>query len=166
MDQLWCHIHTVTVEPMSGPRIKVIRQLLGILHSHGVDWTDLSAWPEDYVDGHWERQIPIPFLLMHYKPGINKNLRVVQVFCEGTTTLTALMSHLDPPPPDLCLTSQVAPNVPACASCSCCAYLLCLAFLTCSLPQVEHISLTKRPGRSGVTHEALRLCCSSGMAEV
>lgn len=32
-------------------------------HSNGVDWTDPSAWPEECVDDHWERQLPIPFLL-------------------------------------------------------------------------------------------------------
>ena len=105
MDQLWCLIYTVSAEELSTSDVQLIRQLLGTLHSHGVDWTDPSAWPEDYVDGHWERQIPIPFLLEQHKPG-RRNLKVVQAFCEGNPT--ALIGSSKCLPPDFTTSAQYA----------------------------------------------------------
>ncbi len=89
MDQLWCFFYTYAKEPQydlqqqSGMLISHVCQLLRTLYTHGVDWTDPSAWPEDYVDGHWERQIPIPFLLENLRPGAFSTTAIIDAMCKG-----------------------------------------------------------------------------------
>ena len=90
MDQLWCYIYTCTRDPMfqegrrlSELEIKRIQLLLTKLYTHGVDWTDPSAWPEDSVNGKWERQIPIPFLLENSGPRVTACLKVIHAICKG-----------------------------------------------------------------------------------
>ena len=96
MDQLWCYIYTYANTPGFGLMglpgegdIALMRRLLKTLHTHGVDWTDPSAWPEDCVNGRWERQIPIPFLLEHGGPGGESSLAIIQGICEGRSALLA-----------------------------------------------------------------------------
>ncbi len=90
MDQLWCYFYTCAKHPTmdlirypNQLEVKHMRQLLGILYTHGVDWTDPSAWPEDFVEGKWERQIPLPFLLENIGSGRNASMRIISAFCEG-----------------------------------------------------------------------------------
>ena len=90
MDQLWCYIYAFPKNPLldwirhpNEIDSKRIRRLLKRLHTHGVDWTDPSAWPEDSVDGKWERQIPIPFLLQHSGPRAAACTAVIQAICQG-----------------------------------------------------------------------------------
>lgn len=95
MDQLWCIIYSFAKNPSkdrgklsSGPDARCLGHLLRMLHSHGVDWTDPSAWPEDFVDGHWEQQIPIPFLLESCEPGKEDVLEIHEAICKGTLAST------------------------------------------------------------------------------
>ncbi len=90
MDQLWSCIYTCAKHPameaLQQPyqlTTSYFRTLLRSLHDHGVDWMDPSAWPEDYVDGHWERQIPIPFLLESVKTGTASSTTITTAICEG-----------------------------------------------------------------------------------
>ncbi len=90
MDQLWCYFYTCAKHPTmdlirypTQLEVKHMRQLLSILYTHGVDWTDPSAWPEDFVDGKWERQIPLPFLLENIGSGRNASKKIISAICEG-----------------------------------------------------------------------------------
>ena len=45
--------------------------------------TDPSAWPEDYVNGRWKRQIPISFLLENSGPRVAACIGVINAICSG-----------------------------------------------------------------------------------
>ena len=64
--------------------VEEARQILSTLHTHGVDWTDPSAWPEDCVDGTWRRQFPIPFLLEHVDSDTSSSMTLLVALCRGT----------------------------------------------------------------------------------
>ena len=93
MDQLWCCIYTIAKPLLVGPKRDMnfmrtsdglkLREILQTLHSSGVDWTDPSSWPEDCVDGRWERQIPIPFLLESCGADREANTLIIWAICEG-----------------------------------------------------------------------------------
>ncbi len=90
MDQMWCCFHMNAKHPrmegMQSPSqltSAYYRGLLRILYESGVDWTDPSAWPEDYVDGHWKRQIPIPFLMGNIRTGSKSSISITIAICEG-----------------------------------------------------------------------------------
>ena len=90
MDQLWCYFCTrakhPTMDLVNAPTqmdTRHVRQLLSELHKHGVDWTDPSIWPEDYVGTKWERQIPIPFLLENMGGYRTGSIRIIVAISEG-----------------------------------------------------------------------------------
>ncbi|CAL5221738.1 g3987 [Coccomyxa viridis] len=94
MDQLWCYFYTCAKHPTmdlirypTQLEVKHMRQLLSILYTHGVDWTDPSAWPEDFVDGKWVRQIPLPFLLENIGSGRNASKKIISAICEELVAL-------------------------------------------------------------------------------
>ena len=101
MDQMWSCIYTLLRTPgldlIGYPKdddVTKMRQLLRKLHSHGVDWTDPSAWPEDFIDGQWEQPIPIPFLLE--KPGFRSksSTNLICGICEGDLDQQAVPLYL------------------------------------------------------------------------
>ena len=90
IDQLWCFFYTAAKRPATllqehlSQDVSHVHQFLRQLHKHGVDWTDSSAWPEDYVEGRWERQIPIPFLLENHSYSTSEiTLTILIVICQG-----------------------------------------------------------------------------------
>ena len=91
MDQLWCLFYTCAKHPMveyfpngSLKHVEEACQILSTLHTHGVDWTDPSAWPEDCVDGTWRRQFPVPFLLEHVDSETSSSMTLLVALCRGT----------------------------------------------------------------------------------
>ena len=89
MDQMWSFIYTVPNIPAvnligrSDMYVNKMPQLLKGLHTHGVDWTNPSAWPVDFIDGRWAQIIPIPFLLEGPKVGGRFSINLIQAICEG-----------------------------------------------------------------------------------
>ena len=129
MDQLWCYIYTCTKDPLldmirhaTHVDIKRIRKLLKRLYTGGVDWTDPSAWPEDYVNGRWKRQNPISFLLENSGPRVAACIGVINAICSGgfCSLASAKRSGLSCSSSDPCMPVEVR---------SVRAFLACLATL-------------------------------------
>ena len=153
MTQLWSYIYTlaktpdfVGIEQPSDGDLKGLRKFLTFLHAHGVDWTDPSAWPVDFVNGHWERQSPILFLLESFAPGRICSINIVPAICRGNSAHLTRCCNYNAP--------QLATgkNMPS---------LLFVLSLRRSLPRCHHCAHTLHAALARTSKAAWSVCHGS-----
>ncbi len=87
MEQLWGYVYTLAVLPLVDPSEEIdlhhIRAPLQKLQKHGVRWWDPKVWPQDFTDGKWEQQYPIPFLADHLGDPPTNSLNALLGMCTG-----------------------------------------------------------------------------------
>ena len=91
MEQLWGYIYTLAKHPivdlLQHPNQldeRHIRRPLRELVKHGVRWWDPAIWPQDFVDGKWEQQYPIAFLVANLRNLRTGSVNVFMAICKGT----------------------------------------------------------------------------------
>lgn len=94
MEELWCYLYTTAKHPamdlVTHPNqinTEHLCQLLEILHLNGIDWTDASIWPEEFIDGKWQKLIPIDFFLANIGNGTTGSTKIISAICSGEAAI-------------------------------------------------------------------------------
>lgn len=87
MEQLWGCIYTLAKHPtlhlLDQLDERPIKELLRELIKHGVRWWEPANWPQDFINGKWEQQYPIAFLVANLGNPKTGSIVVLKAICDG-----------------------------------------------------------------------------------